>query len=152
MEMVADYPKIESAKGHLQSVARALELCFRLTNLDQSEKACFHYSIKKCHGACVGIEPPEIYNERVKMALALFDKRLDGSFFLIDEGRNATEKAVIAVVDGVYHGFGYFDIEEGKFGAEDLLESVNIPFKDPEATKIIKAYMEGKKKIRMVKF
>jgi DNA polymerase III subunit epsilon len=152
MEMVADYPKIESAKGHLQSVARALELCFRLTNLDYSEKACFHYSIKKCHGACVGEESPESYNERVKVALELFDKRLDGSFFLIDEGRNATEKAVVAVVDGVYQGFGFFDIEDGKFTAEDLLESVNIPYKDPEATKIIKAYMEGKKKIKMVKF
>jgi DNA polymerase III subunit epsilon len=152
MEMVADYPKIESAKSHLQSIVRALELCHRLTNLDQSEKACFHYTIKKCHGACVGVESPETYNERVKMAIELFDKRLDGSFFLIDEGRNDTEKAVIAVVDGLYHGFGYFDIEDGKFGTEDLLESVNIPFKDPEATKIIKAYMEGKKKIRLVKY
>jgi DNA polymerase III subunit epsilon len=152
MEMVADYPKLESARGHLHSVVRTLELCNRLSNLDQSENACFHYSIKKCHGACVGVESPESYNVRVKMAIELFDKRLDGNFFLIEQGRHATEKAVIAVVDGVYNGFGYFDAEDGSFGTEDLLESVNIPFKDPEATKIIKGYIEAGKKIRIVNF
>ncbi len=148
LEPVAEYPKVDSARAHLQSIVRQHELCFRLSNLDASERACFHYSIKQCRGACVGEETPEAYNERVEQALEALNRRLSGSYFIIDKGRTDGEQAVVGVQDGHYLGYGFFDAASDAFAAEDLLESLFTPFEDPDAGKIIRGYLDGKKGVR----
>ncbi|MBV6438884.1 MAG: DNA polymerase III subunit epsilon [Haliscomenobacteraceae bacterium CHB4] len=151
LELVADYPKVDSAKLHLQSVVRQYELCYRLSNLDASERACFHYSIKKCRGACIGEESPEAYNERVEQALETLNRRLSGSFFILEPGRTESEMAVVGVQEGRYLGFGYADASMS-YTAEDLLECLAVPYEDPDAGKIIRGYVDGKKGVRVVKF
>jgi DNA polymerase-3 subunit epsilon len=153
MELVAEYPKVESARAQLEMLARQYELCFRLSNLDTSDKACFHYGIKKCHGACIGEEAPETYNERVTQMMVALDKRLSGNYFLLEQGRTEQEHAVVGVQDGRFVGFGYVDAETGgNATAEDLLESLNIPYEDPDVPRIIHGYLESKKKPRVVRF
>ena len=151
LELVADYPKVDSARAHLQSIVRQHELCFRLSNLDASERACFHYSIKKCRGACVGEESPETYNERVEQALEQLNRRLSGSFFILEKGRSDGEIAIVGVQEGRYLGFGYLDATE-QYTAEDLLECLATPFDDPDAGKIIRGFLEGKKGVKVVGF
>ncbi len=151
LELVAEYPKVDSARAHLLSVVRQHELCYRLSHLDASERACFHYSIKKCRGACIGEELPETYNERVGLALNDLNRRLSGSFFVLEPGRTEEELAVVGVQDGRYLGFGYLDATE-QYTAEDLLECLASPFDDPDAGKIIRGFIEGKKKVRVVGF
>lgn len=153
LELVSDYPKVDSARMHLQSVVRQFELCYRLSNLDASDRACFHYSIKKCKGACIGEETPESYNERVELALQILNKRLSGSYFLIDQGRTETEKAVIGVRDGYFIGFGYIEQDAGFNSVEDLLETLTPPATyDPDAARIIRVFQESKKGLRVVKY
>jgi DNA polymerase-3 subunit epsilon len=151
LELVADYPKVDSARVHLQSIVRQYELCYRLSNLDASARACFHYSIKKCRGACIGEEAPEAYNERVAQALETLNRRLSGNFFILEKGRTEGETAVVGVQDGRYLGFGYADASEN-YTAEDLLECLAIPFEDPDAGKIIRGYLDGKKGVKVVGF
>lgn len=149
LELVADYPKASSAREHLQSIVRQYELCYRLSNLDASERACFHYSIKQCHGACIGEESPADYNERVAQALESLNRRLAGSFFIIEPGRSPGEQAVVGVQDGRFIGYGYFDASLGAYGTEDLLETLDRPFDDPDAGRIIRGYVEGKKGVKI---
>jgi DNA polymerase-3 subunit epsilon len=151
LELVADYPKLDSARAHLQSIVRQYELCYRLSNLDASARGCFHYSIKQCRGACVGEESPEDYNERVEQALNDLNRRLSGSFFILENGRTEGELAVVGVQEGRYLGFGYAD-NALNYTAEDLLECLAAPFDDPDAGKIIRSYIEGKKKARVLRF
>lgn len=151
LELVADYPKVDSARVHLQSIVRQHELCYRLSNLDVSAHACFHYSIKKCRGACIGEEAPEAYNERVQLAIGQLNRRLSGSFFILEPGRSDDEMAVVGVQEGRYLGFGYVDASM-QYTAEDLLECLATPYEDPDAGKIIRGYIEGKKKVKVVKF
>lgn len=151
-ELVTELPKLTSARAWLDSTARQFELCGRLCNLDASDHACFHYTIKKCYGACIGAELPEQYNERVEQALAALFRGLTGSFFLLENGRTEGEQAVVAVQDGRYIGYGYISTEDA-FGTEDLLESVAATFEDPDAARIIRGYMDGgKKQFRKVGF
>lgn len=152
LEPVSEYPKVDSARAHLQSIVRQHELCFRLSNLDASDRACFHYSIKQCRGACVGEETPESYNERVSQALEMINRRLSGSYFILGEGRTEGEQSVVGVLEGRYMGYGYFDAASGTTGVEDMLETLSTSFEDPDAAKIIRGYMEGKKGGRIVKF
>jgi DNA polymerase-3 subunit epsilon len=151
LELVADYPKVDSARVHLQSIVRQHELCYRLSNLDVSAHACFHYSIKKCRGACIGEEAPEAYNERVQLAIGQLNRRLSGSFFILEPGRSDDEMAVVGVQEGRYLGFGYVDASM-QYTAEDLLECLATPYEDPDAGKIIRGYIEGKKKVKVLKF
>ncbi len=151
LDLVADFPKLDSARAYLDSIVRQFELCSKLCNLDFRETACFHYSIKKCFGACVGEEPPEIYNERVQTALSVLNRGLSGSYFLFENGRETTEKVVVAVQNGQYLGYGFVD-SAADMGTEDLLEAVRLVFDDPDAPRIIRGYLDGRKKIQKISF
>ncbi len=150
-ELVADYPKVDNAKSHLQSLVRQHELCYRLTHLDSSEHACFHYAIKKCHGACVGVEPAEAYNERLEMALAGLRKNLSGSYFIMENGRTPGEKALIGVQDGHYIGYGFVETDL-QMTTEDILETLAPPPPDPQASRIIQGYIESQRKVKVLPF
>ncbi|MEQ1745644.1 MAG: exonuclease domain-containing protein [Saprospiraceae bacterium] len=139
LELVAEMPKLTSARAWLESLARQHTLCERLCNLDPGERACFHYTIKKCHGACIGVEVPETYNERVAQALAEMAQGLSGSFFVIENGRHEQERAVVAVQNGQYIGFGYVGTEEA-LAESDLLGMVKKTYPDPDAARIIRTY------------
>jgi DNA polymerase-3 subunit epsilon len=152
LELIADYPKVESARSHLESLVRQFELCFRLSHLDASSHACFHYSIKKCYGACIGAEQPEAYNERVAAALAQLDKRLSGSYLILEAGRRPEEKAIVGVRNGKFAGFCYVDeTSEPLTSAATVLEDLNLIYMDPDAPRIIHGYITGKKNIAIVK-
>jgi len=150
-ELVADYPKVEQAKSHLLSLVRQHELCYRLTHLDSSEHACFHYAIKKCHGACVGTELPEEYNVRLEQALVGLRRKLVGNYFILENGRTPGEKAVIAVQEGCYMGYGFVETDL-QLTTEDLLETLAPPPPDPQASRIIQGYVEGRRQIKTVPF
>ena len=149
--LVADYPKLESAKGHLESIRRQFELCHRLCNLDYSEHACFYYNIKQCRGACVGEESVESYNERAAAALTVLHRRLNGTFFIIENGRTSDEKVVVAVENGYYKGYAFLQEDVHQMTPEDILENITPAPADPEAQRIIRTYMDSETRPRPVK-
>lgn len=142
LELIAEYPKPDNARNYLQSLVYQHELCHRLTHLDSSEHACFHYKIKKCFGACVGEELPEDYNLRVELAVAKISRRLSGSFFFVDKGRTEDEVSIVGVKNGRYLGFGFVSKEEGDRSVEDLMECLHSSFPDPDAGRIILGFIE----------
>ncbi|MFN0035490.1 MAG: exonuclease domain-containing protein [Saprospiraceae bacterium] len=142
LELVAEFPKLDHARNHLQSLVYQHELCHRLAHLDTSEQACFHYKIKKCFGACVGEESPEEYNERAEAAIAQISRRLSGNFFFVEKGRSEGEVAVVGVQDGRYLGYGFVGSDDGGKLVEDLLECLSTSFPDPDAGRIILGYVE----------
>ena len=142
LELIAEYPKPDNARNHLQAMVYQHELCHRLTHLDASEHACFHYKIKKCLGACIGEEPVESYNERVEAALMHVSKKLSGNFFFVERGRSDAEVAIIGVRNGKFIGYGFMDADEGDQTVSSLMDSLHLPFADPDAPRIILGYIE----------
>lgn len=57
------------AKKRIDELSRTFQLCPKLMGFEKSSGACFHYSIGKCKGACVGEESTELYNRRFELAL-----------------------------------------------------------------------------------
>jgi DNA polymerase-3 subunit epsilon len=84
---------------------------------------CFNHQIKKCNGACIAVEAPEAYNQRVTQAIETFSFQ-NQSFFLISKGRVAGEKSMVCIERGLYKGFGYFDTESGYPQVEDLRNNI----------------------------
>jgi DNA polymerase-3 subunit epsilon len=152
LDIVADFPKIEHARNQLLSMVKQHELCYRLSHLDNSDRACFHYSIRQCKGACIGAESPLEYNGRAEQAIQQVNKRLIGSFLLVDKGRTATEKTIFGVRNGRFIGFGFFDSEENHFTAETLFDNFSFYNKDdPDAGKIIQGFLEKKHGLKVIK-
>ncbi|HAD14095.1 MAG TPA: DNA polymerase III subunit epsilon, partial [Saprospirales bacterium] len=146
LELIAEFPKPDNARNQLQALVYQHELCHRLTHLDTSEQACFHFKIKKCHGACVGDEPAESYNERVEAAIQQISRKLVGNFFFVEKARSETEVAIIGVKDGRYLGYCFIDTEQGDQPVSHLLESLKQTFSDPDARRIILNYVEKRPK------
>jgi DNA polymerase-3 subunit epsilon len=71
-DVLAVYPRRGKAKESLETILRTYELCPKLMGLEKCSGACFLYQLKRCRGACIGIEPAETYNSRLNIA---FERR-----------------------------------------------------------------------------
>ena len=125
---VFTYGSVREGKEHLRQLCDEYRLCLRLTGMEETSGACFHYKIHRCKGACVSEEPVISYNARVKAAIENyhFDQQ---DFMLVDKGRHRGEKAVVVVEHGRYKGFGFVSAESVMAKKEDLLDYI-IPQND----------------------
>ncbi len=71
-DILAVYPRRGKAKESLETILKTYELCPKLMGLEKSSGACFLYQLKRCRGACVGVEKAETYNKRLRVA---FERR-----------------------------------------------------------------------------
>jgi DNA polymerase III subunit epsilon len=54
----------------LEGKARQAGLCLKTLGREQGEGSCFAYQLRKCRGACVGLEPRALHDARLQLALA----------------------------------------------------------------------------------
>lgn len=125
------------AKGALESRLLKTGLCRQLGGFEQGVGACEWYGDGKsgCQGACLGLEPPEAYNERLKAAL----KGLGfphPAFFLVSEGRKHEEMAIIAIEHGNLLGFAYLDSNDS-WEDPEFIKSLLKPLPNSEEARII---------------
>lgn len=90
----------------LERQVEAYDLCMKLCDLYKTNSACFQFTIKNCLGACISEEAPSSYNARCHQ---LIDRlTLNGaSFYIVDKGRNRSERSLILVQNGGLRGVGY---------------------------------------------
>lgn len=66
--ILAVYPRRGRAKDALNEITKQFELCPKMMGLEKANGACFMRQLRKCHGACVGAESAETYNQRLLTA------------------------------------------------------------------------------------
>jgi DNA polymerase-3 subunit epsilon len=140
------------AKGFLFHKVAKFNLCQKLCDLYKTNGSCFDYQVHRCKGACLGLEPPEEYNQRVEEAVESFTYQ-HGSFVVIGPGRRDDEKTVVLVEDGRYLGFGYVDTDT--FSARKLADFKEIitPYNDnKDVQQIIRQYLRTKHKDKVKVF
>lgn len=65
------YRSARAARTALTTLARESKLCLKCLGLESvAEGSCFGYSLGRCAGACVGVEPALRHHLRAKLALA----------------------------------------------------------------------------------
>ncbi len=137
------------ARGFLMKIIEKHQLCQKLCGLYPTDGNCFHYEIGACKGACIGKEPPELYNARAKKVIEGYDFGIR-NLLIIDTGRNPYEKSVIKIENGKYIGFGYF---APSFAAEDpdIFHECITPYPDNrEVQQIIRQYLRNNKVDRIM--
>jgi DNA polymerase-3 subunit epsilon len=150
-DILAEFPKIASAKGRLSSARERFGLCEKLLGLSPNTGPCFHFHLQQCSGACVCKEPPEVYNERAQQAKEYMCQIFDHNFFVLDQGREEEESAVILVENGHLQGYGY--IERGEAAdANALRNAVKQVTGNAETNRIIARFLSENPKIQVIKF
>ncbi|NJC26942.1 exonuclease domain-containing protein [Neolewinella antarctica] len=139
-DMISEFPTLSRAKGRLNFVRKHLSLCGIHTKLSNGTSACFYFHLKQCHGACVGQEAPEAYNERAEAARLHLRNVFDYDFLLFDRGRSHDEEAAILVQDGKYQGFTYVSKDEAH-DIESIVDSVKCFATHPDTARIIQYHV-----------
>ncbi|MDA3866911.1 MAG: exonuclease domain-containing protein [Salinivirgaceae bacterium] len=137
------YKNKKEAENHLFAQIEKYELCQKLCGVYKSTKACFHHQIGMCRGACIGAEDPDQYNKRVTQFL-VNTTIPSNSFFIIDKGRNAGEKSIVHIENGIYKGFGYIETEEMN-NLENLSHAIELHDDNKDVRTIIVSFLTRKR-------
>ena len=80
--------------GHnlLKTLIKDFQLCEKLCFVQRNRSACTAHGLGNCNGACIGVESPSSYNNRVQEAIQHLHAVLP-SFNMIDQGRTADEQS-----------------------------------------------------------
>jgi DNA polymerase-3 subunit epsilon len=152
LAILAEYPKLSSAKGHMNAILTKFELCSKFLRLEKSGGPCFRFHLKQCRGACAGHESPEDYNDRVMEAMEYISTVLKENFFLLDQGRTEDEHAIVLVEEGAFQGFGYCQKEDLNGNLDQLRDAIRPFGPNPETKRIIRRFLAGKQKVKQIKF
>ena len=95
------FKHIKQATEFMSKMAKEHNLCNKLLGLEKSRGCCFGYHLKQCYGACMGEEPPDLYNLRVEQA---FEGRRVRAWpfsggIAIEEKRGRTGEGEVFLVD-----------------------------------------------------
>ena len=113
---------LQSAKSFISKVTEEYNLCQKLAGAYKTNSSCFNYSIKMCLGACINEESAEEYNVR-KQKIIDNHTFQDQNMVVIDKGRSIDERSAILIENGIYKGFGFFDLNY-QINNIDVLRSI----------------------------
>lgn len=146
---ITTFNGLQQANSVLQNIVESYQLCQRLTGLHKGNGNCFSYTIKSCKGACIGVEPPSEYNERVMEMIEKYSYR-DQNMLVIDRGRDVDEKSALLVEEGEFKGIGYFNLNY-QLNNIDIVRSIITPMKnDRDARHIIQSYLRKNNRLKII--
>ena len=142
---------MQSAKSFISKTIEEQNLCQKLTGQYITSSNCFNYTIKQCFGACINDEDPEVYNERTLKIINnhSFENQ---NMVIIDYGRELDERSAILIENGIYKGFGFYNLNY-QINNIDILKSVITPMQhNRDSQHIIQSYLRRNKRLKVIKF
>lgn len=138
------FGSLQKGKDFLFNLTEKYNLCQNLTGLFSTNSACFQYALKVCRGACIGIEEPDSYNERVNEALEYAGFMKD-NLIVLDQGRMPGENSFIMIENGRFLGYGYADAQEALMNPEDFKQLLVRSEDNRDARVIISGFLRNKR-------
>lgn len=148
-ESITTYTNYQQAKSSLYRITETYTLCQKHTGLHKTESSCFMHTIKECMGACVGEESAEQYNERVQQVIEKYSYS-NRHMLIIDKGREVDERSVILIENGIYKGFGFYNLNFQINNPEILRTIINPMRSDRDSQHIIQSYLRKNKVLNII--
>lgn len=146
---ITSFSNRPSAKSFIYKVVEDYNLCQKLTGLYKTNSSCFNYEVKSCDGACIGKESPEEYNKRVQQLIAK-NSYQSKNLVIIDRGRDVDERSAILIENGVFKGFGFYNLNY-QISTIDILHSIITPMQNNRDTQhIIQSYLRKHKRLKVL--
>ena len=148
---ITTFSNLQSAKNFMSKTVDEHNLCQKLTGQYKTKSNCFNYTIKQCFGACINEEDQEIYNERT-LKIITHHSFENQNMVIIDYGREIDERSAILIENGVYKGFGFYNLNY-QINNIEILKSIITPMQYNRDTKhIIQSYLRRNKRLKILKF
>jgi DNA polymerase III subunit epsilon len=147
---ITTFSNYQSAKSFLNRTTDEQNLCQKLTGIHLTNGNCFNYTIKQCFGACIEEETQIDYNKRVSKIINTHDFE-SKNMVIIDRGRAIDERSAVLIEEGMYKGFGFFNLNY-QINNLDVLQSIITTMEHNGDTQhIIQNYLRRNKKLKIVK-
>lgn len=138
--VITTFSNYQQAKNFLYKITDEFQLCQKLNHLEKSESTCFNYGLKTCNGACINKEKVSEYNLRVQKYIEKSSYQFD-HMLIIDKGRFLEEKSVILIENGIYKGYGFYNLNF-QINTPEVLKSIINPMENNRDTQhIIQSYL-----------
>lgn len=147
---ITTFTNYQQAKNSLYKITEEHQLCQKLTGLYATQSSCFLHTIKQCYGACIEEEPIQEYNDRVNGFLERYSYE-NQNMLVIDKGRDVDERSVILIENGVYKGFGFFNLNYQVTNVEVLRSIISPMQNNRDVQHIIMNYLRKNKVMKIVK-
>ncbi len=148
---ITTFSNRQSAKDFLHRAVETYSLCLKLSGLEKTRTSCFKYELKECEGACISKEDTALYNERVHQFIEKYSYK-DQNMIIIDRGRVIDERSAILIENGVFKGYGFYELNH-QLNNIDILKSIIIPMENNRHTQhIIQSYLRKNKRLKKLKF
>ena len=148
---ITTFTNRQSAKDFLHRAAETYTLCLKLSGLEKTLNSCFKYELKECEGACVNEENTTLYNKRVTDFIEKYSYK-NQNMIVIDRGREIEERSAILIENGVFAGYGFFDLNY-QLNNIKILKSIITPMENNRHTQhIIQSYLRKNKRLKILKF
>ena len=148
---ITTFTNRQSAKDFLHRAAETYTLCLKLSGLEKTLNSCFKYELKECEGACVNEENTTLYNKRVTNFIEKYSYK-NQNMIVIDRGREIEERSAILIENGVFAGYGFFDLNY-QLNNIKILKSIITPMENNRHTQhIIQSYLRKNKRLKILKF
>lgn len=144
---ITTFSNFQQAKSSIFRITDENKLCQKLTGLKSGGKSCFNYSLKECYGACINKESSKDYNARV-MAFLGKNSYENQNMLIIDRGREIDERSVILIENGVYKGYGFYNLNYQINNPEILKSIINPMQNNRDVQHIIQNYLRKNKVLK----
>lgn len=144
---ITTFSNFQQAKSSIFRITDENKLCQKLTGLQSGGKSCFNYSLKECYGACINKESSKDYNVRV-MAFLEKNSYENQNMLIIDRGREVDERSVILIENGVYKGYGFYNLNYQINNPEILKSIINPMQNNRDVQHIIQNYLRKNKVLK----
>jgi DNA polymerase-3 subunit epsilon len=142
-EVLAGFQTQEEANQALYAWVDEYGLCQKLCGLYEGNSGCFQYHLNQCKGACVGLEAPESYNQRVNRLIQELDLKYTHRV-IIDKGRRDDEYSVVYIGQSNEIGWGYLSADEAVNHPDEFRYLVKLVPDTQRVKATIKSYFSGK--------
>lgn len=148
---ITSFTSLQEGKNSLLRITEKYNLCQKINGLFETKNSCFQFKIKECQGACIGIEEPENYNQRVKNYIE--DMTFENNnMVIVDRGRTIDERCAVMIENGIYKGYCFYDLNY-QINNIKILKNIIIPMQNNRDTRrIIQGYLKRNKVIKIVNF
>ena len=139
------YYSVAECRNHLEKLCKEFNLCPKYCHLQTNVSSCFHYQLKECKGICCNKESVHDYNKRVRKAIKSVG--IGATNLVIKEkGRTENEIGFVLILDGIYKGFGYIDLDQSVQlkKPEDYQFYVQPKKDNKDVQRIISSYLKKK--------
>lgn len=140
----------KEASDYIKNRGDYFGLCQKINGVYPSQDACFQHSVKQCDGACIGEEAPENYNEKVAQFIAAL-RYDESSFYIVDKGRNRSEKSIVLIENGTYRGYGHAPYHFNHTAPLHWKRFVEIKDENRDIRSIINLYLRKGNGFKLIK-